>query len=373
MPILRQRFPETVAGWVEELDSGQSQRACFRALFEARDILEADGFRAPSFHDIVAGVRPQGPGDAEPGEWDHGWQFYTSDARERTFRRSVVLPEADAAARSMLRSQSGKGAAAAFLAVPWDTARQVPPERFRAMLCRRLRHPILLAARKCEGCGCVLDAYGDHYAACMRTGRVQVRARPVERAWLRVLREAGATTHFQKLLRETTLPTDPLDGRRIDILATGLTVMHGRPLFCDATVRSPLRADGCPHGRAADEDGFVLHRALVDKLSAYGDVAGCQSAELLVLAVEVGGRWNDTAITLVDVLAWAKVSDSPPLLRRSAHAAWAARWWSMLGVSVQSALAASILAPVAGTLCFDEQAVELPPSDDLLDGQRWAS
>ena len=127
-------------------------------------------------------------------------------------------------------------------------------DRFRVTLCRRLRLPLFFSASVCEGCGHALDQYGDHYCACMKAGRVQARAKPVERAWEQVFREAGATTHFQKLLRQTTLPTDPEDNRRIDVLAIGLQVFPGRALFCDASVRSPLHADGTPHSRAAAVD-----------------------------------------------------------------------------------------------------------------------
>ena len=88
--------------------------------------------------------------------------------------------------------------------IPNDVAVQIPPDRLRVILDRPIRLPMTLAQRVCEGCGRVLDRHGDHYAACMLSGRVQSRARPVERMWERVLRESGATVYFQKLLRETT-------------------------------------------------------------------------------------------------------------------------------------------------------------------------
>ena len=88
--------------------------------------------------------------------------------------------------------------------------------------------------------------------------------------------------------------------------------------------------------------------------------------------MEVGGRWNETSLTLIDMLAWNKVADSPPLLRRAAQAAWAGRWWAILGVAVQSSLAASVLAPATRGLTLDEPAAVQPLLDELLDGQRWA-
>ena len=120
-----------------------------------------------------------------------------------------------------------------------------------------------------SGCGALLDQHGDHYAACMRSGRLQARAKPVEFTWAQVLREAGARVHVQKLFCQTTLPVDLGDARRIDALATGLPLYMGRPLFCDATIRSSLHADGTPHGFAATRDGAVLARAQADKERKY--------------------------------------------------------------------------------------------------------
>ena len=64
----------------------------------------------------------------------------------------------------------------------------------------------------------------------------------MERVRERVLREAGTAVSFQKLLNQTTLLADPSrrDFRRIDVLASGLPFYGGKPLLCDATVRSPL-------------------------------------------------------------------------------------------------------------------------------------
>ena len=137
----------------------------------------------------------------------------------------------------------------------------MPNERFRVTLSRRLRLTLLLTAGKCEGCGASLDVFGDHYLACMRTGRVQARAKPVERAWERALKQAGASVHFQHLLRNTTLAVDPADSRRIDLLATGLPLYRGRVLFCDATLCSPLKGNGRPQARTSRHDGATFKEA----------------------------------------------------------------------------------------------------------------
>ena len=44
----------------------------------------------------------------------------------------------------------------------------------------------------------------------------------------------------------------------------------------------------------------------------------------------------------------------------------------MIGMAVQDALAASILAPAGPGLVLDQSAAPAPELDILLDGQRWA-
>ena len=142
-------------------------------------------------------------------------------------------------------------------------------------------------------------------------------------------------------------------------------------MFGDATVRSPLHANGTPRARAAAVDGIVLARAEQDKQDKYGDVVASSVGELLTLAAEVGGRWNDTAVDVVRQLAAHKVQTVPPLLRRSAQLAWADRWWAILGIFVQDALAASLLAPAGKGLVIDGRVGHEPSLDDVLDAQRW--
>ena len=99
-------------------------------------------------------------------------------------------------------------------------------------------------------------------------------------------------------------------------------------------------------------------------------MVACPRTELLVLACEVGGRWNQTALELVASLAELKAATAPKVLRRSTQLALEARWWSMLGVAVQGALAASLLAKCGLKLVLDCPAAFAPDLEDLLDAQR---
>ena len=87
-------------------------------------------------------------------------------------------------------------------------------------------------------------------------------------------------------------------------------------------MRSPLKGDGEAHPKAATKNGAVLTRAMRNKETKYWDVAESALAELIVLGCEVGGRWRDTAVELVRLLAKKKVRNVHPLLRRSAELAW---------------------------------------------------
>ena len=48
------------------------------------------------------------------------------------------------------------------------------------------------------------------------------------------------------------------------------------------------------------------------------------------------------------------------------------RWAGMIGVAVQNALAASLLAPHGPGMVLEQPAAPAPELDILLDGQRWA-
>ena len=63
---------------------------------------------------------------------------------------------------------------------------------------------------------------------------------------------------------------------------------------------------------------------------------------LVVLGCETGGRWNESALQLVARLAKHKARSAPQVLRASARAAWQHRWWGLLSVAAQAALARTL-------------------------------
>ena len=86
-----------------------------------------------------------------------------------------------------------------------------------------------------------------------------------------------------------------LDGRRLEVVADGLTLFRGAQVAIDTTVVSPLHRDGTASRRAADVDGAALEAARRRKERTYPGLSGDGGrARLVVLAVEVEGRWSSS-------------------------------------------------------------------------------
>ena len=128
--------------------------------------------------------------------------------------------ESAAILSGLARSQGGAHAGAWLSAAPSEPALTLAPQALQLALRRRLRLPLPLSPNRCApspGCGQQVDEYGDHALACPRTGLLARRAKIVERAWVRVAREAvgsdGQVIPQQWLVR-TTAPGVPADDRR---------------------------------------------------------------------------------------------------------------------------------------------------------------
>ena len=300
--------------------------------------------------EILRGKRPEHTeeaGQLEPGEWRHGWQFYASSTREHHFREHVLLPLLHRPCRALLRSGSGPGAGQWLATLPVSTGTTMRPELFLVALRRRLFLPLGLGLWCCPAKRCQwrLHNKGHHLSACPWMGLLHCRAKPLERAWQQVLKEAGARVMPQPLLRDMDLAvTSADDGRQLDFVACGLSPL---PLCGDATIVSPLDSEGKPKYGADEEDGAALKAARRRKCRRYPEVAQGDRARLVVLGCEVGGRWAEEAWQLLGSLAGAKSSAAPRLLQKAARMAWHRRWASLIAVAVQGAVAAALAAPPA--------------------------
>ena len=159
--------------------------------------------------------------------------------------------------------------------------RGLPPYRSAAYACRS-RSATADADRR-TAVGHKTTDVGDHALACPRTGLLARRAKVVERAWVRVAREAvGAEGQVvpQQWRAE--------DRRRLDLVIYGATP-NGSALCCDATLVSPLTRTGQPQPCAADVDGAALRTAERRKAATYPELQGAGPQKLVVLEAKSEG------------------------------------------------------------------------------------
>lgn len=241
---------------VDVLESGAPPCGCLRELVEAASLLDAEGFdNRPSWQDLANGARPPAVTQTPAAdERAHGWQYVASSTRE-SFERTALLRSMCRYARAHLRSQSGICASLPILTALTSRECILQPERWQVVLRRRLHWPLSLTTARCEGCGQTIDERGDHLSSCMRSGRVKLRATPVERIVAQICRKAGARVRINTLLRDLNLAVRGDDERRLEVVACGLPVMGGSQLAIDVTLRSPLTSEGMPRSQADWLDG----------------------------------------------------------------------------------------------------------------------
>ena len=162
--------------------------------------------------------------------------------------------------------------------------------------------------------------------------------------WARVVREAGGRVREKVFLRDTAITSiDPSDGRHIEIVATGLPVAHGVPIAIDATIVSPLHADGSPWAGAATTPGQSFGRAIRSKHTTYPELVDSPVLKLFVVASEIGGRMNRESRDLLKSMAAFRAQSEPRVLQSQAARIWEQRWLVLLGVAVQDAVAATLV------------------------------
>ena len=327
----------------------------------------------------MRGVSPPAPPpadddhEADPGEWQHGWQFYTSSALQAHSYR-CLLTRSPGPDQARLRSCRGRNNSRWLTAIPTSEALKLSNPVHQCLLRRRLGLPIAAEVEVCEGARCraLLDPCGHHRSACTRTGRIHGRHAAASQPWRQILSEAGYRVRSERLLRDTHLRTRPDDQRRMDIVAApgarAVGARRGVPLFGDVTVVSVHTCEGAPRPSAATTDGGVLQQAVTTKRRRYADVHASPQACLLVLGCEVYGRWCDDATSIVRELAALKAQQAPSRLRNCARHAWANRWWSLAGVGVQRAIAEALLRHSGPDLQDNAPLSPAPPLTDVLIG-----
>ena len=147
------------------------------------------------------------------------------------------------------------------------------------------------------------------------------------------------------LVRELDVPDVHLgDARRLEVVVYGLPLHGGAQLVVDTTLVSALHCDGRPRRGAADRDGVALTVARKTKERRYPEFVGVRArARLVVLAVEVGGRFSPETSGFLTSLAKARARTETALMRKRAEQAWRLRWCGIFGCAAAKAFAASLL------------------------------
>ena len=137
-------------------------------------------------------------------------------------------------------------------------------------------------------------------------------------------------------------------------MVNGLQVNHGKQLAVDTTLVSPLKATGEPRPRAQRENEAACTDARKRKERRYPELVGSSRCELVVTAMEVGGRWSREANEFLEALAEGKAREAPRILRGSTKKAWHRRWTAFLAVAGMRAFADTLLHDTARNTALPE-------------------
>ena len=361
LPDLLARFPAIARQMVVELSrlagdpAGQDGPQCLVDAENAGRTCDDGGWAArPAWVDIASGLRPP---DVEDdgwtlGEWKHGWQFHSGRDLEQAaynrLERSLALPSmrSNAAALGKTRLQSCRGRFAPNWLITCPTSLHLKMTGGYFIGCVRFR---LGLAVHFDG----PDAHGFRRLADNTGGRLNARHSGMLAAWRQVLVEAGAAIpddRVERMLRRTHVPVPAEDGRRLDIIAPGLNVAHGLPLFIDVTVLSPVSRNGQPRPGTSNRGGRLLEIADVDNQLTYEPVVDSGLGALYCLGCEVYGRWGKPCVDLVQAMVREKTRMLHPRIRRGTALGLQHRWWGILSISLQKAVAHAMLEDEGGDL-----------------------
>ena len=351
LPVLAQQAPQLTRSFLLQLQQPSSATPSLHSAIQTAQRLEQHGWQPPTWNAIVEGEPPptHPTSHLEGPTFQKGWQRRATQACHTAFHNEVDNT-LEPPARAMLASQSGPYASRAFTTIPYGPDTSYPPHLFRVILLRRLRLPLPLTSRTCR-CRRILDSLGDHRAACAQSGVLRSRAGPLERATARICREAGARVTTNTRVNDLNIShPHQQDDRRIEVIANGLPLWNGAQLAVDTTLVSPLTRDGQPRRRAGRFAGAALQDARRSKERTYPDPLNNQRCRLVVLAIEVGGRWSEEAAAFITNLARARARQAPTILQQSVAAALTARWSATLTHAAMAPFAATLLGEATSNL-----------------------
>ena len=344
LPVLQNQLPQYAAQLLAHLQQPSPAIPSIQAATGAAQALQEHGWTPPSWAELTQGIYPDpaATNTEEEAPRTRGWQQQAT-IPVHTAMYNELQAAIPPASQALLQSQAGPFASRAFTTIPYSTEFEYPSHLFRILLLRRLRLHLPLSARSCR-CRRPLDPLGDHRAACAQSGVLRARGGPLERAAARICREGGARVTTNTRLADLNIHNlSRVDDRRIEVIANGLPMWGGSQLAVDTTLVSPLTRSGEPRSRGGTYAGAALQDARRNKERTYPELLHNRRCRLVVLGIEVGGRWSNEASSFIRMLAKARARPSPPSLQAATTSALVSRWSALLTHAAATSFAASLL------------------------------
>jgi len=168
---------------------------------------------------------------------------------------------------------------------------------------------------------------------------------PLERAAARICREAGARVTTNTRVADLNIPSvHRLDDRRIEVIANGLPLLGGCQLAVDTTLVSPLTREGkgSPDGGTGGMRGRLCRMPAATRSEFTPELVASGRCRLVVLVLEIGGRWSQETCTFLRLLASHRARQAPQILQQAVSTALLHRWSAMLTHAAATAYAASL-------------------------------
>ena len=150
---ISERNPTVANSVVESLSGDAAPREdCMARLHACGQTLDREGFRwRPTWSELPAGIRPPDVAEGESGEWQHGWQHWSSSVSDASFRKLTLLSGRTASTRAHLWSHSGRSAGVALAHCTTAPEFTIQPHLFRTLVLERLLLPLEIMEATCEG------------------------------------------------------------------------------------------------------------------------------------------------------------------------------------------------------------------------------
>ena len=151
-----------------------------------------------------------------------------------------------------------------------------------------------------------------------------------------------------------------LCSRSIEVIAAGLECHRGAQPAIDVTLRSPLSRDGAPRPQADWKPGAVSEAARHDKENKYPEFASSSRCDLVVISIEIGGRFSKEACDFIKAI-----------LRGALARAHEHRWSKMMAFSAANAFISSLLSSKTALRLEADLVGSVPSAADLVHEVRF--